>query len=166
MEKAETQLSDAVIQTIRDAASKLTGPKRRQFEAQVALDYLGGSARKAQAVFGWSCRTVALGLNELRTGITCLDNFAMRGRRKCEDVQPKLLEDILALVEPHSQTDPKFQSRFKYTRLTAKAVRQALIEEKSWSDEQLPHENTIGVILNRRGYRLRRVQKKRPIKRI
>jgi hypothetical protein len=166
MKNAETQLTDAVIQTIRDAARKLTGPKRRQFEAQVALDYLGGSARKAQTVFGWSSKTVALGLNELRTGITCIDNFTMRGRRRCEEVQPRLLEDILALVEPQSQTDPKFQSRFKYTRMTAKAVRQALIDEKNWTDKQLPHENTIGVILNRCGYRLRRVQKTKPIKRV
>lgn len=166
MENAETPLTDAVIRTIRDAASKLTGPKRRQFEAQVALDYLDGSARKAQTVFGWSSKTVALGLNELRTGITCIDNFSARGRHQCEAVQPKLLEDILALVEPHSQTDPKFQGRFKYTRMTAKAVRQALIDEKNWTDEQLPHENTIGVILNRQGYRLRRVQKKKPIKRV
>jgi hypothetical protein len=50
--------------------------------------------------------------------------------------------------------------------MTAKAVRQALIDEKDWTDERLPHENTIGVILNRLGYRLRRVQKKKPIKRI
>lgn len=166
MQDTERQLTDTVIQTIRDAASKLTGPKRRQFEAQVALDYLRGSARKAQSVFGWSSKTVALGLNELRTGVTCIDNFSLRGRHKCEDAQPKLLEDILALVEPHSQTDPKFQSRFQYTRLTAKALRQALMDEKGWSDEQLPHENTLGVILNRHGYRLRRVQKKKPIKRI
>jgi hypothetical protein len=48
--------------------------------------------------------------------------------------------------------------------MTAKAVRQALIEEKGWTDEQLPHANTIGVILNRHGYRSRRVQKKKPIK--
>jgi transposase len=166
MEKAETQLTDAVIRTIRDAARKLTGPKRRQFQAQVALDYLGGSARKAQTVFGWSRKTVVLGLNELRTGITCVDSFAMRGRPKSEDAQPQLLEDIVALVEPQSQTDPKFQGRFQYTRMTAKAVRQALIDEKDWKDEQLPHENTIGVILNRLGYRLRRVQKAKPIKRV
>jgi hypothetical protein len=69
-------------------------------------------------------------------------------------------------VEPKSQTDPKFQGRFNYTRLTAKAVRQALIEEKGWEEEDLPHENTIGVLLNRLGYRLRRVQKRKPIKRL
>ena len=42
MEKAETQLTAAVIQTIRDAARQLTGPKQRQFEVQLSLDYLVG----------------------------------------------------------------------------------------------------------------------------
>ena len=130
----------------------------------MSLDYLGGSARKAQSVFGWSSKTVTLGLHELRTGINCIDNFSLRGRHRCEEVQPQLLEDSLALVEPHSQTDPKFQGPFQCTRLTAKAVRQALIAEKNWTDAQLPHENTLGVILNRQGYRLRRVQKSKPIK--
>jgi hypothetical protein len=47
-----------------------------------------------------------------------------------EDEHPQLVEDMLSLVEPQSQTDPKFQGRFKYTRITAKAVRQALIDEE------------------------------------
>jgi len=45
-------------------------------------------------------------------------------------------------------------------------MRKALIEKKGWSDEKLPCEKTIGNILNRLGYRLRRVQKAKPIKKI
>ena len=45
-------------------------------------------------------------------------------------------------------------------------MRQALIKKKGWNDEDLPCENTIGNILNRLGYRLRRVQKAKPVKRI
>src|SRR3954452_6842173 len=77
-------LTDQVIASFKDAARKLTGPKRRAFQAQVTLDYLDGSIWKAEKVFGWSHHTVALGLNELRTGITCLGNFSARGtaRRK------------------------------------------------------------------------------------
>lgn len=78
-----------------------------------------------------------------------------------------LLEaNICHLAEPKSQTDPKFQTLFKYTRITAKAMREALITEKSWKDENLPCEKTIGNMLNRLGYRLRRVQKSKPIKKI
>jgi hypothetical protein len=63
-------LTDQHITTIKDAAQKLTGPKRRAFQAQVTLDYLDGSARRTERVFGWSRQTVILGLHEQRTGIT------------------------------------------------------------------------------------------------
>jgi len=159
-------LSEQQMATIKDAAQKLTGAKRRAFQARVTLDYLHGSARRAETVFGWSRRTVILGLHELRTGITCVDNTSARGNRKTEEKRPQLAEDMRSLAEPHSQVDPKFQSPFQYTRMTAKAMRQALIAKKSWQDGQLPCENTIGNILNRLGYRLRRVQKAKPLKRV
>jgi hypothetical protein len=159
-------LTKEVIASFKDAARKLTGPKRRAFEAQVTLDYLGGNIWKAEKVFGWSHHTVALGLNELRTGITCLDNFSARGNRQTEAKFPELEADIRALAEPESQADPKFQSPFLYTRMTAKAVRTALIDQKGWADEELPHVNTIGEILNRLGIKLRPVQKTKPLKKI
>jgi hypothetical protein len=161
-----TTLTDQQIVTIKDAARKLTGAKRRAFEAQVALDYLDGKARTAESVFGWSRQTVTLGLHELRTGITCLDDFAARGDRKTEEKLPELEADMRSLADPESQTDPKFQSSFQYTRMTAKSMRQALIDQKGWQDQELPCENTIGNILNRLGYRLRGVLKAKPIKRV
>ena len=159
-------LPEQYIRTIKGAAKKLTGSKRRAFQAEVALDYLAGSARKAEKVFGWDRKTVQLGLHELRTGIVCVDNFKSRGNKKSEDKDEQLKADICSLAEPESQTDPKFQTTFKYTRLTAKAMRTALITEKGWKDQDLPCEKTIGNILNRLGYRLRRVQKSKPIKKI
>jgi len=67
-----TTLSEQHITTIKDAAKKLTGSKRRAFQAQVAIDYLDSRARLTERTFGWSRDTVALGLHELRTGFTCL----------------------------------------------------------------------------------------------
>jgi hypothetical protein len=159
-------LTEEVIASFKDAARKLTGPKRRAFEAQVTLDYLDGNVWKAERVFGWSHHTVTLGLNELRTGITCQGNFSARGNRKTEEKWPELEADIRASADPESQADPKFQSPFLYTRMTAKAMRQALIDQKGWTDEELPHRNTIGEILNRLGYKMRRVQKTKPLKKI
>ena len=159
-------LTKEVIASFKDAARKLTGPKRRAFQAQVTLDYLDGSVWKAERVFGWSHHTVTLGLNELRTGIICLGNFSARGNQKTEEKLPKLEADMRALADPQSQADPKFQSTFLYTRITAKAMRQALIDQKGWTDEELPHVNTIGEILNRLGYKMRRVQKTKPLKKI
>jgi len=159
-------LTEEVIASFKDAARKLTGAKRRAFEAQVTLDYLGGSVWKAERVFGWSHHTVRLGLNELRTGITCLGNFSARGKHKTEEKWPELEADMRALADPESQADPKFQSPFLDTRMTAKAMRQALIDQKGWTDEELPHVTTIGQILNRLGYKMRRVQKTKPLKKI
>lgn len=161
-----TDLSAQHIATIKDAAKKLTGPKRRAFQAQVAIDYLDARPRLAERVFGWDRATVELGLNELRTGIVCVDNFKARGNKKSEEKNRQLEVDIRSLAEPESQIDPKFQSTFKYTRITAKAMRKALIEKKDWKDEDLPCEKTIGNILNRLDYRMRRVQKAKPLKKV
>jgi hypothetical protein len=45
-------------------------------------------------------------------------------------------------------------------------MRKALIDEKGYSDEELPTDKTIGNILNRLGYNLKRVQKSKPLKKI
>jgi hypothetical protein len=159
-------LTDQLRKTLREAAHLLTGPRRRRFQAQVALDYLDGSPSRAERVFGWSRHTVALGLHELRTGLICRDRFADRGRHRTEDNNPQLVQDIRALVEPQAQVDPKFQSPFLYTRLTAQAVRQALIDHKGYREADLPCARTFRNLLNRLGYRLRRVQKAKPLKKI
>ena len=160
------ELKEPHIATIKDAAQKLTGATSRAFQAPVVLDSRNGSARRAEAVLGWSRRTVVLGLHERRTGITCVANTSARGNRTTEETWPQLAEDLRSLADPHSQVDPKLQSPFCSTRMTAKAMRQALIDKKSWQDGQLPCENTIGNLLNRLGYRLRRVQKAKPVKRV
>jgi len=157
------ELTPKTIETIRDAAGKLTGPKRRAFEARVSLDYLGGDARLTETVFGWSRHTVARGIKEFNSGRVIPD--APRAHKpKTEQANPQLAQDIIDLVEPHSQTDPKFQGLFKYTRLTAKAVREMLIEQKNYSSAELPHESTIGCMLDRMGYKMRRVLKAKPQK--
>ena len=68
------------------------------------------------------------GLGELETGIVCMDNFSARGRHRTEEQDPALEAAIRALVDPQSQTDPKFQSTFLYTRVTGEKVRQLLID--------------------------------------
>jgi hypothetical protein len=159
-------LSEQHITTIKDAAKKLTGFKRRAFQAKVAIDYLDSKPRLAERTLGWSRDAIKLGLHELRTGIICVDNVKARGNKKTEEKNLQLEADICCLAEPKSQIDPKFQTLFKSTRITAKAMREALITKKGWKDENLPCEKTIGNMLNRLGYRLRRVQKTKPIKKI
>jgi hypothetical protein len=156
-------LTDELIETIRSAAAKLTGFKRREYMAEMALKYCDGSARKAESLFGWGRDAVRTGLGERRTGIRCLDNFAARGRKKTEESSPQLAEEIKRIVEPRAQADPKFQTPLAFTRMTAQTVRNELLKNDELSPV-VPSRQTIGEILNRLGYRLRRVLKTRPEK--
>ncbi len=45
-------------------------------------------------------------------------------------------------------------------------MRKALIEEKGYANDELPAENTIGNMLNRMGYNLKRILKAKPIKKL
>jgi len=153
------RLSEEIKSTFKDAAKKLTGSKKRDFTAKVTEDYLGSSARRAESVLGWKRQSVELGLQERRTGIVCVENYQARGRQKSEELKPKLAIDILSLVEGKSQADPKFQSTFAYARISARAVRAALLAEKGYQEVELPNRQTIGEILNRLGYRLKKPKK-------
>lgn len=46
------QLTETVKSTFKDAAKKLTGNRKQDFMAKVSEDYCGGSARKAETIFG------------------------------------------------------------------------------------------------------------------
>lgn len=158
------ELTQSVKETIRSAARKLTGFQRRQFQAEMAIKYCLGNPRRAEHVFGWGRDAVNTGLNELRTGIRCVENYSTRGRRKSEEKSPELVQEIQALVEPESQADPKFQTPLAYTRITAKAVHERLVANTAGDGRHVPAERTVYDILNRLGYRLRRVQKTKPQK--
>jgi hypothetical protein len=152
-------LSETVKATFKDAAQKLTGNRKRDFMAKVAEDYLEGSARRAETMFGWSRQSVQLGLHERRSGIICVDAYAARGRDRSEEKFANLETDIRELVEAQAQADPKFQTTFAYARISARAVREALVNEKGYEEARLPTRQTIGAILNRLGYRLKKHRK-------
>lgn len=157
-------LTESVCETIKSAGRKLTGLRRRQFQAETAIKYCRGNPRQAERTFGWGRDAVQKGLNELRTGMRCVDNFQARGRYKTEEQQPELVQELCAFVEPESQADPKFQTPVAYTRMTAKAVHQRLATNRAGSERHVPAERTVYNILNRLGYRLRRVRKSKPKK--
>lgn len=149
---------------LQAAAGRLTGHQRRLFLAEVTLALCDGNARQAERRFGWGRHTVDKGLHELRLGVRCLENFAARGRPRREEKNPRLAEDIRAIVEPHTQADPELKSERRYTNLSAAEVLRALRDEKGYGAEGLPKERSMRHILNRMNYRLKRIQKARPLK--
>ncbi len=160
------KLTDDFKVIIKDAAKRLTGFKKREYLAIITSKYLNGSARNAELEMGWGRECVQKGLKEAETGIKCIDNYQGRGRMRTEDKISNLMNDIIELAEPQTQADPAMKTSLTYTRVTAKSMRQTLIDEKGYSDDELPTDETIGNILNRAGYNLKRVQKAKPAKKI
>lgn len=142
----------------------LTGHQRRLFQAEVTAELCGGSPRRAERHFGWGRETIRLGLHERRTGIRCLENFSARGLKRAEDLDPRLAADIRELVEPRTHADPELKSERRYTHLAAREVLELLRAEKGYAAEDLPGERSMRDILNRMGYRLKRIRKAKPLK--
>src|SRR2546429_9719954 len=87
--------SPSQIADLRLAASNMTGPTRRAFEAEMTLKYCGGKPLRAEAVFGWGRHKVVLGVAERSTGSEgCGAQAAFRGRQPWEEGRPQVAEHM------------------------------------------------------------------------
>ena len=164
--QSRPSLTPSQIADLRLAAAKLTGPERRSFEAEMTLKYCEGHPLKAEAVFGWGRQTVALGLAERRSGLICLGaQAAFSGRKRWEEQHPEAAQALRHLADAQAQQDPTFRTSLTYTRLTAQSALQAL-RDQGYTEEELPSPSTLAEVLNRMGYRLRKVVKAKPQKKI
>lgn len=153
------EMTPEIREMLNETRASLSGYKRRHFMAQVVETMLDGSPMRAEKELGWNRVTLAKALDELRGGFCGIEQYHLRGRKRSEEHWPALLDDIQELAERHSQTDPTFRTTRQYSRLTATALRQQLIDEKGFKDEELPTEQTIRTKLNEMGYSLKRVKK-------
>ncbi len=158
------ELTDSVKVFLIETAKSLKGSARRVFMARTVKELGPGGQRQAARELGWGRMTIRKGMRELDSGLTCLDAFALRGRKRAEAHLPNLLTDITAIVDSQSQTDPQFRTTRLYTRLTAAEVRRQLIAQKGYSEAELPTAETIGTKLNALGYYPQKVAKSQPQK--
>jgi hypothetical protein len=133
-------------------------PERRRAMGDATLVLLDGKHRVAEDVFGWGRSVVKVGINELKTGISCVNDLSKRIKPKTEEKNPELLLDIHKIMEPHSEADSHLRTTLLHTNMTAKTVYDSLVE-KGWSAESLPTVRTISNILLRQNYQLRTVAK-------
>jgi hypothetical protein len=160
------QIRAQQIADLRLAAAQMNGAKRRAFQAAMAEQYCAGNPRQAERLFGWRRETVEVGLAERRTGVTCLGGqAAFSGRKRWEEQHPQAAVALRALAEAQAQQDPTFRTSLAYTRLTAKAALAAL-RAQGFAKKNLPAPSTMASILNRLGFRLRKVLKAKPQKKI
>ena len=156
-----SQMVDLVIRLV----DLIPWPIRRTAMGDVTTSLLDGKPRVAEGVFGWNRATVELGMNEFRTKVLCINNISTRRKPKVEEKEPRLLVDIIEIMNPQSQAESHLRTTLLYSNMTAKAVYDALLV-KGWLQESLPTIQTISNILDRHNYRLRtvakaKVQKKR-----
>ena len=160
------QISPQQIGDLRLAAAQMSGAKRRAFQAEMAEQYCAGNPRQAERLFGWSRETVEVGLAERRTGVICLGaQAAFSGRKRWEEQHPQAAAALRARAEAQAQQDPTFRTSLAYTRLTAQAA-VTVLRSQGCSKKEIPAPSTMAIILNRLGYRLRKVLKAKPQKKI
>ena len=120
-------LRPSQIADVRLAASKMTGPTRRAWQAERAVHYGGGPPLLAATLFGWGRHPVAVGRGARRTGRLCRGApSAFSGRQRGEDTHPEAAEALAGLAEAHAQPAPPFRPTLASTRLTAQAALEAL----------------------------------------
>jgi hypothetical protein len=153
------KLTEAEKEMYLETAQQLKGHQRRLYMARVVKVLGRGGQSLASRELGWGRNTIRKGMRELETGFICYDNYAARGRKRTEERLPNLLDDIRAIADQHSQTDPSFRSTRLYLRLSAASVREQLIQQKGYTDEELPSEEVIRQRLNELDYTLKQVKK-------
>ncbi len=154
--------SDALLIT---AASQMSGSQRRQFLGEVCLKLCDGNTRQAEYRFGWGRDTISKGLAERKLDAAELATrkSGNAGKKRSEVQNPHLAIDIRLIVEPHTHTDPELKTERRYTNLSAAEVRKTLLD-RGYSEAEVPSERTMRDILNRMNYRLKRIQKGKPLK--
>jgi hypothetical protein len=168
MEDPMVAAEPSYIELLQVGARRLTGHQRRLFQAEVCLKLCDGNIRQAERRFGWGRETIVKGIHEYQSGFRCVENFGLRGRRRAEDLNPQLAQDIRDIVGPRSYTDPELKSSRRYSTLSANEVREALAARGYGGQGQpgkaLPSERLMREILNRMNFRLKRIRKGKPLK--
>ena len=163
VEQNLTPFPPSLTTLLRETAATLKGSDRRMFMAKTVRMLGQGGQRKAARELGWDRTTIRKGEYELQHG-AMQDQSSRRGRKNAEAHLPSLLDDIRQIVEPDSQTDPTFETRHRYRRISAPSVREQLLEVYGYSEAECPQERTIRTKLNELDFRTRRVVKSKPQK--
>ena len=149
---------------LNETRDRLKGHERRQFMARVVSLLGRGGQLRAEKELGWDRKTIIKGMREIKSGITCIDNFSGRGRKPAEAHLPNLIDDIKSIVNPIGQADPTFRTTNLYSPITAQELQRRLIEDKGYLPDKVPARRTISDKLKQVGIKLRKVSKCRPKK--
>jgi hypothetical protein len=113
-----------------ETVNQLKGSSKRKALAKTAKEIGKGGQSIVAYEFNVSRDTIRKGMRELESGFEIIDAHNAKGRKKAEEILPKLMDDIKDIVDSQSQTDPNFKTTRLFTRLTVKEIRNQLILQK------------------------------------
>lgn len=82
------KLSCDVIESFKSGIKLLTGYERRKYVAELSQKHFDGSPRKTERALGVSRNLVVKALKEQSSGIRCVENFSLRGKKKLKTTFP------------------------------------------------------------------------------
>ena len=144
------ELDDKLKAELIATAQSLKGSERRMFMARTVKMLGPGGQRLAERELGWNRATIRKGMRELEHGVTCLDGTRLRGRKPLEERLPNLLHDLRDLIETRRRAHPECRNDARAPCMSVEEVRRALIEQKGYSDSDLPSLQTIAARMRRR----------------
>lgn len=153
-----------IKELLNDTKGQLKGHERRKFMARIVESLGYGGQLWAERELGWDRKTIIKGTKEIKTGITCVDDFSSRGRKRAEEHLPNLMQDIKDILTPVCQVDPTFRTPDLYSPLTAAEVHRRLIEDKGYTKDELPNPRAISDKMNALGFKRKKVAKSKPKK--
>lgn len=144
---------------------KLKGYDKRQAIASFIND-TQISLYCAVKVFSVSFNYLKKCILELKYGHEIKCKIETRGRKSVEKKYPGLKDDIVKLIDNYAQTDPRFKTEKMYMRLTVKEIINMLVETGKYTEKTLPKKSAMAKYLNKLGYKLKKVKKSKPLKKI
>lgn len=87
------------------------------------------------------------------------------GRKALTVIYPELKQDIIKIIEYSLSTDPRFKTEKQYVRLTIKEIKQQLIKTGKYEENSF-NNSSLNNLLNNMGYKLKKVNKIKPLKKI
>ena len=93
------------------------------------------------------------------------NNPETRGRKKLTDKYPELENDIKAIIENSLLIDPRFKSEKQYVKMSIQEIKKRLIKTGKYSNKSFSN-SSLNNIVNQMGYKLKKVQKIKPLKKI
>lgn len=161
----EITITPEIREIWQQTLDQLSGQARRLFMASVVTGMGRGGAARAKRELGWDRTTVRKGMHELQSGVICLDNVHLRGRKGFAAKLPQLEDDLRAIAEASSQTDPTFRTTQLYRRLTAAEAKRQLLE-RGYEEKDVPSERSLCRMLGKLGFKPRRVAKSKPLRKV